>query len=154
MTGHDAADVGFGAGTLGGHPTINNPGYFGILPYTVPTIAELMRDAGYETLMVGKWHLGGTYDIKTNEWMQQTWKKHRHPDCELTEEAMEDEYNAMPSERGFNQYFGLLGGESHLFFIENDVWKHRLMEGNRPAGKLPMTGIYTCLLYTSDAADE
>ena len=67
MTGHDAADVGFGAGTLGGHPTINNPGYFGILPYTVPTVAELMRDAGYETLMVGKWHLGGTHDIKTNK---------------------------------------------------------------------------------------
>ena len=143
MTGHDAADVGFGAGTLGGHPTINRRGYDGILSYTVPTVAELMRDAGYETLMVGKWHLGGTHDIKTNKYAQRHWKTHRHPDCELTEEAMEDEYNAMPSERGFNQYFGLVGGESHLFYTENDVWKHRIQEGNKPAGKLPMTGTYT-----------
>ena len=143
MTGHDAADVGFGAGTLGGHPTINNPGYFGILPYTVPTVAELMRDAGYETLMVGKWHLGGTYDIKTNNQAQQHWKNHRHPDRELTEEAMDDEYNALPSERGFNQYFGLVSGESHLFYTEDDGWQHRIMEGNKPAGKLPITGTYT-----------
>ena len=143
MTGHDAADVGFGAGTLGGHPTINNPGYFGIMPYTVPTVAELMRDAGYETLMVGKWHLGGTHDIKTNKYAQRHWKTHRHPDRELTEEAMEDEYNALPSERGFNQYFGLVSGESHLFYTEDDGWQHRIMEGNKPAGKLPMTGTYT-----------
>ena len=142
LTGHDAADVGFGAGTLGGHPTINNPGYFGILPYTVPTVAELMRDAGYETLMVGKWHLGGTHDIKNNKGAQRNWER-RHPDRELTEEAIENEYNALPSERGFNQYFGLVSGESHLFYTENDVWKHRLLEGNKPAGKLPMTGTYT-----------
>ena len=143
MTGHDAADVGFGAGTLGGHPTINRRGYEGILSYTVPTIAELMRDAGYETLMVGKWHLGGTHDIKTNKYAQRHWKTHRHPDRELTEEAMEDEYNALPSERGFNQYFGLVSGESHLFYTEDDGWQHRIMEGNKPAGKLPMTGTYT-----------
>ena len=142
MTGHDAADVGFGAGTLGGHPTINNPGYFGILPYTVPTVAELMRDAGYETLMVGKWHLGGTHDIKTNQGAQRNWER-QHPDRELTEEAIENDYNALPSERGFNQYFGLVSGESHLFYTENDGGKHRLLEGNKPAGKLPMTGTYT-----------
>jgi len=142
MTGHDAADVGFGAGTLGGHPTINRRGYEGILSYTVPTIAELMRDAGYETLMVGKWHLGGTHDIKTNQGAQRNWER-QHPDRELTEEAIENDYNALPSERGFNQYFGLVSGESHLFYTENDGWKHRLLEGNKPAGKLPMTGTYT-----------
>ena len=142
MTGHDAADVGFGAGTLGGHPTINRRGYDGILSYTVPTVAELMRDAGYETLMVGKWHLGGTHDIKTNQGAQRNWER-QHPDRELTEEAIENDYNALPSERGFNQYFGLVSGESHLFYTENDGGKHRLLEGNKPAGKLPMTGTYT-----------
>ena len=142
MTGHDAADVGFGAGTLGGHPTINRRGYDGILSYTVPTVAELMRDAGYETLMVGKWHLGGTHEIKTNQGAQRNWER-QHPDRELTEEAIENDYNALPSERGFNQYFGLVSGESHLFYTENDGGKHRLLEGNKPAGKLPMTGTYS-----------
>ena len=154
MTGHDAADVGFGAGTLGGHPTINNPGYFGILPYTVPTVAELMRDAGYQTLMVGKWHLGGTYDIKTNNQAQQHWKNHRHPDRELTEEAMDDEYNALPSERGFNQYFGLVSGESHLFDTEDDGWQHRIMDGNQPAGELPITGTYTMNCFWEEGKEE
>ena len=142
MTGHDAADVGFGAGTLGGHPTINRRGYEGILSYTIPTVAELMRDAGYETLMVGKWHLGGTHDIKTNKGAQRNWER-QHPDRKLSEEAMEDDYNALPSERGFNQYFGLVSGESHLFYTEDDGWQHRLLEGNKPAGKLPITGTYT-----------
>ena len=34
------------------------PAYQGVLRTNVPTIAEMLQDAGYRTLMSGKWHLG------------------------------------------------------------------------------------------------
>ncbi|MEC8620757.1 MAG: sulfatase-like hydrolase/transferase, partial [Pseudomonadota bacterium] len=34
------------------------PAYQGVLRTNIPTIAEMLQDAGYRTLMSGKWHLG------------------------------------------------------------------------------------------------
>ncbi len=62
-----------------------NPG-FG-LPLTETTLAQRLKDAGYTTGMVGKWHLG-------------------------------DDREFQPMSRGFQSYFGFLGG-AHSYFPGN-----------------------------------
>ena len=55
------------------------------LPKEIPTLADELRDAGYATHMVGKWHLGYY------------------------------EQELVPTQRGFDSFFGFLNGEKPHF---------------------------------------
>ena len=128
LTGRDSAHAGFGAGTLGGwNREMKQPAYRARMPYDLPTIAELMKESGYNTMMTGKWHLGGSL-LKNQPGMQAWWKK-CHPGWELTDEEIEADFNALPAQRGFDKFFGLVHGETHQFFTPSD--KHEYLEGNK-----------------------
>ncbi len=130
LTGHASGDVGFGAGTLGGwQREIKMPAYRARLPYHIPTIAELMKEVGYRTMMVGKWHLGGSL-MESEIGLQMRWKK-QHPGWELTREEIEADYNALPVQRGFEKYFGILEGENNCFITPDD--NSTYLEGNKKA---------------------
>ena len=65
------------------------PGYTGDLPFDAATLPEALRDAGYATVGVGKWH-NSTNSTVPNE----TW----------------------PTGRGFERFYGFLEGETSYFY--------------------------------------
>ncbi|MEM1107676.1 MAG: sulfatase-like hydrolase/transferase [Planctomycetota bacterium] len=130
LTGLDCAKVGFGGGVVGDWGReMPYPAHRGRLPYDTPLLSELLRDAGYRTLMSGKWHLGGS-TMKRNTQQQEVWKQY-HPGWELTEEEIELDWLALPKQRGFDEYFGLYGAQDSLFFVPGQP--HPIREGNDPA---------------------
>ena len=60
-------------------------GYRGFMNRNCVTIAEVLRDAGYSTMMSGKWHVG------------------------------EAEQSLWPLQRGFQRYYGILTGAANYF---------------------------------------
>ena len=61
LTGTDHHLAGIGAMTETLRPDFEGaPGYEGHLNERVVTVAELLREGGYRTLLSGKWHLGDT----------------------------------------------------------------------------------------------
>lgn len=143
MTGRDSAHVGFAAGTLGGWKReMKMPAYRARLPYAVPTIAELLRNSGYQTMMTGKWHLGGSH-MRSNPAMQLLWKR-QHPGWELTDDELDADFKALPPQRGFDHFFGMIGGEDHLFFTPSDP--HPYYSGNQVA-KLEYAQSYNMHCY-------
>lgn len=84
-----------------GHMTANygTPAYQGYLRNDAVTLAEVLRLAGYRTLMSGKWHVGGPYDP-------------READVWTPGEVGQP----TPRQRGFDRFFGTLDGAGSFFY--------------------------------------
>jgi arylsulfatase len=95
LTGHDphVAGVGHMVGDYG------LPGYRGFLGTDVVTIAEALELGGYETLLSGKWHVGGGYSPHDAE----QWK------------VAGDSGHPTPRQRGFDHFYGTLSGAGSYF---------------------------------------
>jgi arylsulfatase len=112
------------------------PGYRGTLSSNAVTIAEVLGGAGYNTGMVGKWHVAET-PLQPD---QREWLAHRvyHP-------QFADKAN-YPTYRGFDDFYGIIYGVVDYF----DPFS--LVEGEEPVTEVPEGFYFTQAL--SDKAVE
>ncbi len=92
LTGRNQHTVGMGFLT---DIPIGFPAYNGRIPPTAATLPRLLRDAGYSTFAVGKWHL-------TPRW----------------EESASGPFDRWPLGLGFERFYGFLGGDTNQFTPE------------------------------------
>lgn len=83
------------------------PGYRGSLQDNTVTIAEVLKEAGYQTGMVGKWHVSETIDRGGEEQLQ--WLAHQESGRKFSDQ---DSY---PTARGFDKYYGNIWGVVDYF---------------------------------------
>lgn len=85
----------------------NLPGYRGFMKENTVTIAEVLKTAGYQTGMVGKWHLSNTPTLPKEEHLK--WLAHQKS---LPYFAPVEQY---PVNRGFDKYYGNIWGVVDFF---------------------------------------
>ncbi|MFI0353522.1 arylsulfatase [Actinomadura sp. 9N407] len=89
LTGRDAHAVGVGTVLNSAN---SHPGYEGVLRPESATIAEMLRQDGYSTACIGKWHLSPPW-----------------------ESSQAGPFDRWPTGQGFEKFYGFLGGETHQY---------------------------------------
>jgi arylsulfatase len=107
-----------GIGHMGAN--LGTPAYQGYLRNDAATIAELMRQGGYRTLMSGKWHVGGDFWAR----LVDTWR-------------VGDVDRPTPRQRGFDRFYGIIDGVTHFFS------PHYVMEDDRRVEVSPTDYYFT-----------
>ena len=134
LTGQYPHQAGIGQMTM----DRNLPGYRGRLNDETVTLAEVLKTAGYQTGMVGKWHVSPTEDLGGNQQLE--WLNHQ------TEKETFSDLNTYPTARGFDKYYGNIWGVVDYF----DPFA--LVNGTEPVKEVPDDFYYTDAIGDSAVA--
>ncbi len=121
MTGRNHHAVGVGATQ---ETSFDLPGYSGRLPKTAASLPRILRDHGYNTMCIGKWHLT--------------------PQAEYSAAGPFDRW---PLGLGFERYYGFLGAETNH-------WSPELVRDNTPIEIPARTTQSDTYHLTDDLADQ
>jgi arylsulfatase len=121
LTGRNTHAVGMG--------TITNwsngfPGYTGSIPKSAAFISQILRENGYATASIGKWHL--------------------IPDPETT---LSGPFDHWPTHQGFDYFYGFIGAEA-------DQWHPELTEGATPVRMMAPPGRENDFTLNEDLANH
>ncbi|WP_158795540.1 arylsulfatase [Pedobacter sp. L105] len=86
----------------------DEPGYLGHLSNNTVTMAEVLKTAGYQTAMSGKWHVSNT-DGQPSAKDQMDWLNHHQQHAEFSP------LSQYPTSRGFDKFFGTIWGVVDYF---------------------------------------
>lgn len=114
------------------------PGYQGFLTPNTVTLAEVVKQAGYNTGMTGKWHVALRYDRAREE--QLKWTSHQQNFGLFADAAQ------VPTARGFDRYFGNIWGVVDYF----DPFA--LVNGTEQVMTVPSTYYHTDAISDSTVA--
>ena len=85
------------------------PGYNGYIPFENGFLSEMLLEQGYNTYVVGKWHLTPADQI-----------------------SAAGPYDRWPLGRGFERFYGFLGGETHQYYPELTYDNHSVNPPRTP----------------------
>lgn len=108
----------------------DEPGYLGHITENAVTLAEVLKTAGYQTAMSGKWHVSNTNGQK-NPKDQMDWLNHHKDFGDFSP------ISQYPTSRGFSKYFGNIWGVVDYF----DPFS--LVSGTTPIKSVPKNYYHT-----------
>ena len=108
----------------------DEPGYLGHLADNTVTLAEVLKTAGYQTAMSGKWHVSNTFGRPSPK-DQMDWLNHHKVYGEFSP------LSQYPTSRGFDQFFGTIWGVVDYF----DPFS--LVSGTTPIKEVPANYYHT-----------
>ncbi|HET9648935.1 MAG TPA: arylsulfatase, partial [Microlunatus sp.] len=85
------------------------PGYNGVMPFENGLLSEILLEHGYSTLMVGKWHLTPS-----------------------NQETATGPYTRWPLGRGFERFYGFLGGDTSQWYPDLVYDNHQIEPPRTP----------------------
>jgi arylsulfatase len=110
LTGRNPHSVHFG---FFSEWSYNTPGYDGYLPFEKATIAEILRENGYNTFAIGKYHL-------------------THP----ADASQAGPFNRWPTGRGFDHYFGYIPNSGMDDSWHSTLYRDTQREPDDPQGRI------------------
>jgi arylsulfatase A-like enzyme len=85
------------------------PGYNGVMPFENGMLSEMLVEQGYSTFMVGKWHLTPS-----------------------NQETAAGPYDRWPLGRGFQRFYGFLGGDTSQWYPDLVYDNHQVDPPKKP----------------------
>jgi arylsulfatase A-like enzyme len=135
LTGLYSHQAGIGTMSFDQH----TEGYRGYMMENTITLAELLKTGGYNTGMVGKWHVANTVQQKTKE-EHLAWLNHQ------SNHELFAPLSQYPTSRGFDKYYGTIWGVVDYF----DPFS--LVNGTEPVKEVPRDFYYTDAINDTAAA--